>query len=174
MLHDLGSEVVFWFVAFPDLQERGLPIARRAPWESGKLHVVALGVELTVLTEEQYDLLVLHAPGERHGFRPTSTCGSQPVHQHRALPLPGVPCFQLYPPFQIGCVTGVCLTGLWSVRGWTLMCCSETRWFCHCGASGSEGHREVLVWVQNRRQQGQSGRHDNIDDSYAPVTRGLD
>ena len=34
------------------------------------------------------------------------------------------------------------------------MCCSEARWFCHCGASGSEEHREVLVWVQNRRQSG--------------------
>ena len=73
MLHDLGSEVVFWFVPFPDLQERGLPIARRALWESGNLHVVALGAELTVLTEEQSDLLVLHAPGERVGFRPTSS-----------------------------------------------------------------------------------------------------
>ena len=120
------------------------------------------------------DLLVLHAPGERVCFRPTSTCGAQQVEQHRALPLPGVPCAQLNPLFQIGCATGACLTGLWSVRGWTLMCCSETRWFCHYSAPGSEGHREVLVWVQNRRQQGQSGRHDNIDDSCAPATRGLD
>ena len=40
---------------------------------------------------------------------------------------PGVSCAQLNPPFQTGCATGVCLTGLWSVRGWTLMCCSETR-----------------------------------------------
>ena len=99
---------------------------------------------------------------------------AQRVHQHCALPLPSVPCAQMYPPFQIGCAAGVCLTCLWSVRGWTLMCCSETRGFCHCGASGSEGHSEVLVYVQNRRQQGQSGRHDTIEDSCAPATRGQD
>ena len=83
--------------------------------------------------------LVSHAP-PRHR--------AQRVHQHRALPLPGVPCARMFPPFLIGCAAGLCLTGLWSVRGWTLMCCSEARWFFHCGASGSEGHREVLMWVQ--------------------------
>ena len=36
----------------------------------------------------------------------------------------GVPCAQMFPPFQIGCAAGVCLTGLWSVRGWTLVCYS--------------------------------------------------
>ena len=43
--------------AFPGLQERGVLIARRAQWESCKLHVVALGVELTVLVEEQSDFI---------------------------------------------------------------------------------------------------------------------
>ena len=60
------------------------------------------------------------------------------------------------------------------VSVWTLMCYSETRWFCHYGASGSERHRDVLVWVQNRRQQSQSKRHDNAEDNCAPATRGHD
>ena len=88
--------------------------------------------------------LVSHAP-PRHR--------AQRVNQHYLCQASLV--LRCFLPFQTGCAAGLCLTGLWSVRGWTLMCCSEARWFCHCGASGSEGHREVLVWVQNRRQQGQ-------------------
>ena len=30
-------------------------------------------------------------------------------------------------------------TGLWSVHGWTFLCCSESRGFCNCGASGIKG-----------------------------------
>ena len=92
--------------------------------------------------------LVSHAfPGHR----------AQRVHEALSYYLfQAVPCAQMYPPFQFGCAAGLCLTGLWSVRGWTLICCSETRGFCHCGASGSEGHRGVLEWVQNRCGQWQS------------------
>ena len=68
-------------------------------------------------------------------------------------------------------------TCLWSVRGWTLMCCSVTRGFCHCGVSGSEGHSEKrdiaksLCGSRRDANKAKSGRHDNIEDSCAPATR---
>ena len=37
----------------------GRNVSRRVPWESCKLHVVALGVELTVLAEQQSDFICL-------------------------------------------------------------------------------------------------------------------
>ena len=37
----------------------GRNVSKRAPWESCKLHVVALGVELTVLAEQQSDFIHL-------------------------------------------------------------------------------------------------------------------
>ena len=39
-------------------------------------------------------------------------------------------------------------------REWTLMCCSEARWFCHCGASGSEGHRGSRTDANKANQDG--------------------
>ena len=55
----------------------------------------------------------------------------------------------MYPPFQFGCAAGLCLTGLWSVRGWTLICCSETRGFCHCAFIEYENMIGDAMRIQN-------------------------
>ena len=91
-----------------------------APWESCKLHVVALGVELTVLAEQQSDFIRLSRASWACWFQadfhlclvPLRVTAPQRVCQHCVLPLPSVRCAHMYPSFQFGYATGVYLTCL--------------------------------------------------------------